>query len=231
MTLLSVYQILASWKRLDIFESAALDTLITTLQSSKSELSKMPSSTRTVFSKQDVMRRMEEDRERHKRLRERAWILPSKSFYDSLPAFNPSSAKNLRVTQIAGQVNPKESAKDKEAVDALEVEFNHVWDNLSDLGQDDMDMIRENNGKWWGHQGIEEKPKITLNTTEKDASSDSPTKRKADVVDAINQDDPRHRPNTHSDRPHAYEPHNKNLYQRPMSQARPPRWAQSNTWH
>lgn len=56
------------------------------------------------ISKEDILRRIEEDRERHKRLRESLWVIPN---HDA------------------------------------DWEFNHAWENTSDLCDDDFEVIRE----------------------------------------------------------------------------------------
>lgn len=121
-----------------MFDHTVLDGLISELQIRKIELTKLPSSARADFSKQDILQRIEEDRERHKRLRERAWILPSKSFFDAVPSISRSGA-------FAPRVATKETGPD-----ALEVEFDHIWDNLGDLDEDDLEKIRDDQSGWWG---------------------------------------------------------------------------------
>ena len=110
------------------------------LHTRKTELSKLPSSTRVDFSNKDVLRRIDEDRERHKRLRERAWILPAKSFANGMTSVRLAATTPSKPSSRTG--NP----------DALDVEFDYVWDNLSDLNEDDMERIREDDSTWWGSE-------------------------------------------------------------------------------
>jgi CTD kinase subunit gamma len=120
-----------------VFDHTVLDELIAELQNRKTELSKLPSSSRIDFSSKDILRRIDEDRERHKRLRERAWILPAKSFANGLNSIRPGMPQN------------KASGGN---LDALDVEFDYIWDNLSDLNEDDLERIREDDAAWWGSQ-------------------------------------------------------------------------------
>jgi CTD kinase subunit gamma len=142
---------------LNIFDHAVLDTIATTIQKRKMELSELPSSAIITFSKQDILRRMEEDRERQKRLRERAWILPAKSFYDSMPLIKPTSAAAV---SLRASAHPTTVDRSKEVVaaaaaaavtttDPLDVEFNYVWDNVDDLNEDDLERIRVDHDVWW----------------------------------------------------------------------------------
>ena len=137
-------------------------------------MGQLPPSTRSDFSKQDIQRRIDEDRERHKRLRERAWILPAKSFIDSVPSFNnraassshhvqaiPSrqasttataaaaaAAKDNKGSTLAG--GGDDSTSSTSVPDALEIGFNYIWENSSDLNDDDLEKIKEVDKHWWG---------------------------------------------------------------------------------
>jgi len=202
------------------------------LQFRKTKLSELPSSVRTEFSKQDVLRRMEEDRERQKRLRERAWILPAKSFFDSMPANKPST-----VVGATGSLNPNRTlsninSKEKGATDALEVEFDFVWDNLSDLNEDDLEKFREDDMDWWGsrrevHQSRQAVVKV-------ETQMEPSRKRKAEDVERYGQSEGYHRSQS-------YNPHHQSHRSNPQEQAprithpgpppdprmysRPPRWS------
>lgn len=106
-------------------------------------LSYLPSAPRTKFSKNDVLRRIEEDRERHKRLRERAWILPAKTFAESLP----SKVVKGNITQAKSTEPP--------AIDSFDVEFDAAWETTSDLNEDDIEGIRQDDTLWWGGEQFE----------------------------------------------------------------------------
>lgn len=134
-----------------------------------------PSQKRThehAFSKTDIVRRMEEDRERHKRLRERIWILPipsllpskntvaapttlSSSTSNASPATpaspHPSSLVSLSQHQpqslhLSASVSAGAGAgaEDDMAVSesALDVEFEQIWDRVPEEGLDDDDILQ-----------------------------------------------------------------------------------------
>ncbi|PWN38262.1 uncharacterized protein FA14DRAFT_159909 [Meira miltonrushii] len=150
-------KVLSSWKRVGMFDLAGIDASIHELQIRKEALSKLPSSSHTRFSKQDTLRRIEEDRERHKRLRERVWILPAKSFADAvpqraIPASNKpalSSAKKIEGAKAASSSTTKP--------DALNIEFDDMWESVSDLNEDDYDKMQDIDRKWWGSVPFHEK--------------------------------------------------------------------------
>jgi len=84
---MSAMQVLDSWKTRRLFPSARLDALLDSLRHASFASASVPASiigeapaqtkTATTFSRNDILRRIEDDRERHKRLRERIWVLPS----------------------------------------------------------------------------------------------------------------------------------------------------------
>lgn len=186
----STEKVLASWKRLNVFDLIILEELMEELKLRKTELSKLPSSVRVDFSKKDILRRIDEDRERHKRLRERAWILPAKSFVNSLHPAKMTSVVSRQMkpgnpTTNTTELNSIASSADP---DALEVEFDSIWENLGDLDEDDLEKIGEDDAMWWGSsrfqeskrpQTHEEKQRNTTNT-----SSATPNKRKVDDVNS-----------------------------------------------
>jgi CTD kinase subunit gamma len=104
--------------------------------------------------KNDILRRIEEDRERHKRLRERIWILPipplraapssasagsagTSPFTPASPA--PSSAPApAAATKLMPPPPPRAAV-----VSPLDVEFEQMWESTSELGEDDRESMRE----------------------------------------------------------------------------------------
>lgn len=77
---LSTVQVLNSWKTRRLLPVAKLDTLLDKLQNVTFPSS--DNSPSTTFSRNDILRRIEDDRERHKRLRERIWVLPVPSLVE-----------------------------------------------------------------------------------------------------------------------------------------------------
>lgn len=88
-------------------EHAELDKVLE-LRESQVPVQDIHAAPRTI-SKEDILRRIEEDRERHKRLRESLWVVPRQD---------------------------------------LDFEFNQAWEETSDLGSDDFEVIREEMALW-----------------------------------------------------------------------------------
>ncbi|KAL7422286.1 hypothetical protein Q5752_002932 [Cryptotrichosporon argae] len=87
----SARQILESWRTRRLIDPAVLDAALHTLDGRKpddGETRKRP----LAMSRQEVVQRIEEDRERQKRLRERVWVLPIPSLAPAQPTANPSPA-------------------------------------------------------------------------------------------------------------------------------------------
>lgn len=147
-------KVLSSWKRVGMFDIEGLEKSINDLQIRKEALSKLPSSSHTRFSKQDTLRRIEEDRERHKRLRERVWILPAKSFADAVPQKILSANNRSFGKKAEGQ---KLTSSSTSKPDALEIEFDDLWESVSDLNEDDYDKMQDVDRKWWGSVPFYEK--------------------------------------------------------------------------
>jgi len=85
-----------------------------------------PSSSR--LSRGDVIKRIEEDRERHKRLRERRWVQPvSHTPTSQLPVL----ASFLPLHEDAGDQNSDQPDM------PLDIEFENEWETTSDWNEDD----------------------------------------------------------------------------------------------
>ncbi|MCO5584985.1 hypothetical protein L7F22_038917 [Adiantum nelumboides] len=164
-------KVLSSWKRVGIFELSGIDTNIDDLQNRKEALSKLSSSSHTRFSKQDTLRRIEEDRERHKRLRERVWILPAKSFADAVPQRVLSANNKSALNSVKRTEGAKVTSSSTNRPDALTIEFDDMWESVSDLNEDDYDKMQDVDRKWWGSvqfyekQLAAEKERIEANET------------------------------------------------------------------
>jgi len=76
----STRKILNSWKQKNLFDKASIDNVESRLP--KSEV-RIPEHAKQTFSKNDILKRMEEDRERHKRLREDIWIRSAEESADA----------------------------------------------------------------------------------------------------------------------------------------------------
>lgn len=182
----STEKVLVSWKRLNIFNLTTLDELIEELKLQKTKLSKLPFSIRVEFPKKDILRRIDEDRERHKRLRERAWILPAKSFMNGLDPIKSSTSVVVSRQMKTGNNHNLEinsSFVSSANPDALEVEFDFVWDNLGDFDKDDLEKIREDDAMWWGTSRQQESRNQQIQQKkQKNTSLTTPSKRKVDEM-------------------------------------------------
>lgn len=86
------------------------------------------------ISRQDVATRMEGDRERHKRLRERRWVQPVSLAQNQplLACFAPDP-----------ESHPSQTAAGEEL--ALDIEFDNEWETTSDWNEDDEEAVAEEN--------------------------------------------------------------------------------------
>jgi CTD kinase subunit gamma len=110
----------------------------------------------TEFSRSDTLKRMEEDRERHKRLREKMWVIPlpfaasrtsaivSNAGKGSTPQMTPSPA-----TPISPSANAKVPIENPAAIGtkaffqeaaagAMEEDFGRLWEWVGDLEEEDL---------------------------------------------------------------------------------------------
>ncbi|KAL7413482.1 CTD kinase subunit gamma CTK3-domain-containing protein [Mrakia frigida] len=191
LNLLSAKQILESWRTKRVINPELVDHVLETLEKRKATAHVASSNSRKRahyenFSHADTLRRMEEDRERQKRLRERIWILPiphllpsssnpsssrrqsasySSSRFPSTPSTDPSpespftpaspfTPKTPRELALGSSGSGKdkgerERAREREKVgvmeSALDIEFEQVWETTSELNEDDLREMEEEN--------------------------------------------------------------------------------------
>lgn len=115
---------------------------------------------REVMGRSDVLRRIEEDRERQKRLRERMWILPipplvgragaggsgaatihpspASPFTPASPRGTPGASSTTTAAKLMPPPPPPVTF-----VSPLDVEFDQMWEATSDLDDDDCERMRE----------------------------------------------------------------------------------------
>ncbi|KAF9047685.1 hypothetical protein BJ165DRAFT_1467698 [Panaeolus papilionaceus] len=139
--LVSTKQILETWRHKRYIDTHKIDEVITSLDKRPTpislEASETPStSTPAPQSRQakrehrdSIYERIEQDRERHKRLRERRWVQPTYR--------NPAS---MQTSQLAC-FQPLDTQEDSER--AMDIEFENDWETTSDWNPDDEDAIRE----------------------------------------------------------------------------------------
>lgn len=97
------------------------------IAASSEDLASRPSS-QQALSRAEINRRIEQDRERHKRLRERRWVQPT--------SHNPIQASQL------ASFYPLAEAEGQEEM-PLDIEFENEWETTSDWNEDDDEAIAE----------------------------------------------------------------------------------------
>ncbi|KAG8829881.1 hypothetical protein FRC17_005841 [Serendipita sp. 399] len=115
------------------------------------------------ISRNEIMKRIEEDRERHKLLRERRWVQRierSDSLQASLATFLPNSlpptASSKSVpptpsdametddtTPVQSRIQGHTSNDRANPQLAIDIEFENAWETSSDWNEDDIDAINE----------------------------------------------------------------------------------------
>ncbi|GBE80906.1 CTD kinase subunit gamma [Sparassis crispa] len=140
--LMSTKQILESWRSKRVLDPQKVDDVLATLDSRRASLESSatePSATTqsstpsTSLPRNEVFKRIEEDRERHKRLRERRWVQPiSHNPHAHLP---PQLASFMPLTDDG----------DGEEELTLDIEFENDWETTSDWNEDDDDAVVEEN--------------------------------------------------------------------------------------
>ena len=169
-------QVLQSWQIRRLFPGPVLEALLQELKSLRFPTSSVAS--QQVFSRNDILRRIEDDRERHKRLRERIWVLPVPPLVD-LPA-NPKLSTVLGTTASNSPASPaspaatepklvslagyakKEAQRDSNGdaavtakETALDVEFEQAWNSVSEsyrikLEDADLQAMERENARCFG---------------------------------------------------------------------------------
>ncbi|KAI8968829.1 CTD kinase subunit gamma CTK3-domain-containing protein [Trametes punicea] len=137
--LMSTRQILESWRSKRMVDPQKVDEVIASLDERRAAASASaaraasPDSSVGALSRDDIKRRMEEDRERHKRLRERRWVQPvgqnSSAPMAPLASFMPLTDEDDGVRELA-----------------LDIEFDNEWETTSDWNEDDDEAVAEENG-------------------------------------------------------------------------------------
>ncbi|KII95454.1 hypothetical protein PLICRDRAFT_48412 [Plicaturopsis crispa FD-325 SS-3] len=134
----STKQILENWRTKRFVDPQKVDDVMTALEKrdtpaddSSTEAPSRPPG--TTLPRAEIFKRIEEDRERHKRLRERRWVQPV--------SHNPS---NHMLPQLASFL-PLTDARDGEEELTLDIEFENEWETTSDWNEDDDEAAQEEN--------------------------------------------------------------------------------------
>ncbi|SJX60499.1 uncharacterized protein SRS1_10125 [Sporisorium reilianum f. sp. reilianum] len=148
----AVSKIVAAWKARFVLDRGVLEDLEVWLDVRKTALYALSPASRsvTVLPPNEMQRRIEEDRERHKRLRERSWILPPTAFsHQSLFGVRP---EQLDPTYAAAPAEQNGDAEADRIWTTQDLDFSQMWEETSDFNDDDVDDIVENEKLGWIHQ-------------------------------------------------------------------------------
>lgn len=127
-------KILESWRSKRVIDPQTVDDVLTSLNARKTTLDANRDSThdRTVsLPRNEVFKRIEEDRERHKRLRERRWVQPV--------THNPSSHQPPQLASFMPLTNPGDGEEEL----TIDIEFENEWETTSDWNEDDEEAAIE----------------------------------------------------------------------------------------
>lgn len=106
------------------FDSSTIAAEMSTSTLSRSSTTHLP--------RGEIFKRIEEDRERHKRLRERRWVQPISFTPLALASFLPLD-------------EPEATGSDKTGPLPIDVEFENDWETTSDWNEDDDEAAMEEN--------------------------------------------------------------------------------------
>ncbi|KAG5642516.1 hypothetical protein DXG03_002617 [Asterophora parasitica] len=133
--LVSTKQILESWRSKRVIDPQKIDDVLASLnarQTTSSSEHPEPSSRDNVsLSRNEIFKRIEEDRERHKRLRERRWVQPI--------THTPLSHQAPPLACFMPLTNPGDGAQEL----TIDIEFENEWETTSDWNEDDVDAATE----------------------------------------------------------------------------------------
>ncbi|TFK26295.1 hypothetical protein FA15DRAFT_667592 [Coprinopsis marcescibilis] len=147
--LVSTKQILENWRSKRIIDPQKVDEALAILDSRTIPTDSQPeaqadnkpnpstSQQRQDMSKNDVFKRIEEDRERHKRLRERRWVQPISYSTSNL---NPHHMPLASFLPLKAGDSVASGMEEELPVD---IEFENDWETTSDWNEDDEEVVAE----------------------------------------------------------------------------------------
>jgi len=100
-----------------------------------------PAPTSSRLSRNEVIKRIEEDRERHKRLRERRWVQPV--------SHTPTSQLPVLASFLPLQENTSDQNSDQPDM-PLDIEFENEWETTSDWNEDDDEATAQETNLCYG---------------------------------------------------------------------------------
>ncbi|THH26356.1 hypothetical protein EUX98_g7833 [Antrodiella citrinella] len=132
--LMSTKQILESWRSKRVIDPQKVDDVMAALDSREDAKDAAEDATgpptAAPLPRNEVFKRIEEDRERHKRLRERRWVQPV--------------SHNSNSTQLASFLPLTDDGDGDEEL-TLDIEFENDWETTSDWNEDDDDAALDEN--------------------------------------------------------------------------------------
>jgi CTD kinase subunit gamma len=140
-----VSQTLENWRTKRVIDPQKIDDVLSALNSRTTDVDPSQAAPQPAhqdhLSRNDVFKRIEEDRERHKRLRERRWVQPithNTTDYRSLPL-----ACFVPLTGPTGE----------ECEQPFDIEFENEWETTSDWNEDDDEAAAEESELCFGAEG------------------------------------------------------------------------------
>jgi len=145
VNLASARQILESWRAKRVLDPGVVEGIVKMLDEQRESVHEQPSegssstTNASEFSKNEILQRFEEDRERHKLLRQKRWVLP-------IPTSNVPPQPKLASVLLANSAQTPPSQNQTITPElALDIEFENAWETTSDFNEDDEELIREEN--------------------------------------------------------------------------------------
>lgn len=129
-------KVLESWRMKRVIEPQKVDDVLSMLEGRSEAVGDAAdprSGPADPLPRQEIFRRIEEDRERHKRLRERRWVQPIS--HNPHPYLAPQLASFLPLTDD----------RDGEEELTQDIEFENDWETTSDWNEDDTEAVLEEN--------------------------------------------------------------------------------------
>lgn len=137
-------KILESWRSKRVIDPQKVEDVISSLDTRDTSLDSLPTTSSSYrkesLPRNEVFKRIEEDRERHKRLRERRWVQPI--------------THNPHPPQLASFM-PLTSRGDGEEELTIDIEFENEWETTSDWNEDDEEAAVEESDLCFPPEGEE----------------------------------------------------------------------------
>jgi len=133
----SAKHILESWRTKRVVDPQKIEEILSALDArtnvtaDSSQTTPQPTTSQDPLSRNDIFKRIEEDRERHKRLRERRWVQPI-----------VHNAADYRAVPLACFLPLAGSAGGEREL-PIDIEFENEWETTSDWNEDDDDAAAE----------------------------------------------------------------------------------------